>query len=317
MQSRYLQSITFVWYAQAFLKTGLMLPGSPIATHSIDKSTLFATERKSIMLRQDSHKLKKLRRSGNPLLAAKNLESEKFGSETSRSEGGANCMTLQGTVYKTMFLSSLVGASAIFTWQKAFSLGLDARSDMAPWVIGSSMIGFIIALCIIWTKDLAPALSPFYAIFEGMCIGSVSAFVEQRYPGIVMPCVGLTFATLASMLAAYCTGLIKPTQSFRLGIFSATCGIAILYAVDALMSMFLHAPMPFLHQGGWSALAVSIVIVCVAALNLVCDFGNISEAVQAKMPKYMEWYGAFGLIVSLVWLYLEILRMMGKSNSNR
>ena len=267
------------------------------------------------MLRRNSYKLKRTRRSGNPLLSIKALD--RAGQEARQSDTGAQSMTLKGTVYKTIFLASLVGASAAFTWQKAFSLGLDARADMTPWVIGSSLIGFFIALCIILTKDLAPVLSPFYAVFEGMCIGSVSAFIEQRYPGLVMPCVGLTFATLGSMLVAYSSGLIKPTQGFRLGVFSATCGITVLYVFDAFMSLFLHAPMPFLHQGGWSSLLVSAVIVSVAALNLVCDFGNINEAVQGKMPKYMEWYGAFGLIVTLVWLYVEILRMLANANANK
>jgi uncharacterized YccA/Bax inhibitor family protein len=158
--------------------------------------------------------------------------------------------------------------------------------------------------------------APVYAALEGLALGGLSAVFETKYPGIVMQAVGLTFATLAAMLIAYRTGLIKATEKFKLGVVAATGAIALYYLIGLGLSFFRVA-MPGLSGNGTASLVVSGVIVVVAALNLIIDFDNIAGGVEAGAPKYMEWYGAFGLMVTLVWLYLEILRLLGNARSRR
>ena|SRR5438094_7050508 len=151
---------------------------------------------------------------------------------------------------------------------------------------------------------------------EGLALGGLSSVLEMKYPGIAMQSVALTFATLAVMLVAYRSGVIKATEKFKLGVVAATGAIALYYVIGFVLSFFGVA-MPFLQGNSTASIVVSGVIVVVAALNLILDFDFIETGVQGGAPKYLEWYGAFGLMVTLVWLYLEILRLLAKARSRR
>ena len=173
----------------------------------------------------------------------------------------------------------------------------------------------MIALVTVFKKQWAPVTAPLYAALEGLFLGAVSAMFELRFPGIVMQAVGLTFGTLAALLMAYRSGLIKATENFKLGVFAATGGIALLYLVNIGMRAFGFGGMGFIHDSGLIGIAFSGFVVVIAALNLVLDFDFIENGVEKGAPKYMEWYAAFGLLVTLVWLYLEILRLLSKLQS--
>jgi uncharacterized YccA/Bax inhibitor family protein len=226
------------------------------------------------------------------------------------SEGG---MTLAGTVTKSFVLLALTVAGAAFTWHKALAVG-DAAM-VFPWMIGALIIGFILAMVIIFVPKTAPILAPFYAVFEGLMLGGLSAYYEGRFPGMVIQAVGLTFGTCFAMLVAFSTGLIKVTEKFKLGVIAATGGIAILYFVDIVMGMAFHTHIPMIHESGMLGIGFSVFVVILAALNLVLDFDFIKRGSEEGAPKFMEWYGAFGLLVTLVWLYLEILRLLAKGRS--
>jgi uncharacterized YccA/Bax inhibitor family protein len=171
--------------------------------------------------------------------------------------------------------------------------------------------GLITGLVVSFKRTWAPAGAPLYAALEGLFLGSVSSIFEMRFPGIVFNAVFLTFGTLISLLLAYRTGLIKATENFKLGVAAATGGIFLMYLASMVLGLF-GVGVPFIHSGGVVGIAVSVFVVVVAALNLVLDFDFIEQGAQNGVPKYMEWYAAFGLLVTLVWLYLEILRLLSK-----
>lgn len=239
-------------------------------------------------------------RSGNPALTKKTFEV---------AEQSAKRMTLSGTVNKTAILTALVIIPAIWVWGKFFETG---NLKMVHYLIWLGILGgFVVAMITIFFKKVSPYTAPVYALLEGLAIGGISAFFEARFPGIVIQAVALTFGILFCLLAAYKSGWIKPTENFKLGVVSATGGIALLYLVN-LVLMFFGRPIGFIHEGGFFGILFSVFVVVIAALNLVLDFDFIESGVESGNPKYMEWYGAFGLIVTLVWLYLEILRLLGK-----
>ncbi len=182
-------------------------------------------------------------------------------------------------------------------------------SSIKLLLIAGGIGGFILALVIVFNKTKAPILAPIYAILQGLFLGGISAFFEAMFPGIVLKAVMLTFAVLFSLLFAYKTKVIKVTQKFRAGVFAATAGIAVAYLASFVLGMF-GINMSFMHGGGTIGLLISVGIVIVAALNLVLDFDFIDRGAEARLPKYFEWYGAFGLMVTLIWLYLEILRLL-------
>jgi len=167
-------------------------------------------------------------------------------------------------------------------------------------------------LAIIFGKKTAPYLSPIYAIVEGVVLGTLSALIEAAYPGIVINAVMITMAIFAVMLLIYTTGLIKVTGKVRTGIIAATGGVALLYGVNLLIRAFGGAGFGFIHDSGPLGIAVSVVVCAIAAFNLLLDFEFINEGSRSGAPKYLEWYGAFGLMVTLIWLYLEILRLLAK-----
>ena len=224
-----------------------------------------------------------------------------------------NLMSVSGTVNKTGLLLALVVAGALWTWYLYFqSPGNPAA--VSPWMIGGAIGGFILAIVTVFKQEWAPVTSPIYAVLEGFFVGALSAILEARYSGIVIQAVGLTFGTCAAMLFAYTSGLIKATQNFKLGVVAATGGIAIVYVVSLLLGLF-GVRVPMIYDNGLVGIAFSLFVVTIAALNLVIDFDFIDSGARRGLPKYMEWYGAFGLMVTLIWLYIEILRLLVKLRS--
>jgi uncharacterized YccA/Bax inhibitor family protein len=248
-------------------------------------------------------------RSGNPALGENTFLDIGSGRVVSR-DGSA--MTLNGTVNKSGILLALILVSASFVWGK-FE-GPQSAPAVMPWIMTGLVGGLVLALITIFKKTWAPVTAPLYAVLEGLFLGGISAYYEARFPGIVMQAVGLTFGTLAALLMAYRSGLIRATENFKLGVVAATGGIALLYLVSIVMGMFGKS-IPFIHESGLLGIGFSAFVVTIAALNLVLDFDFIENGVEQGAPKYMEWYGAFGLMVTLVWLYLEILRLLSKLQS--
>jgi uncharacterized YccA/Bax inhibitor family protein len=172
----------------------------------------------------------------------------------------------------------------------------------------------VVALITIFKKNLAPTTAPIYAVLEGLFLGGLSAMFEAQFSGIAVQAIFGTFGTMGGLLLAYRTGLIKATENFRLGVFAATAGIALLYLVSFVMGFFGKS-IPFIHQSGTFGILFSVFVVIIAALNLVLDFDFIEKGEEVGAPKYMEWYAAFGLLVTLVWLYVEMLRLLAKLRS--
>ncbi len=244
-------------------------------------------------------------RSANPALGDKTFQDLRVTDSDQR-------MTLNGTVHRTGVMLVLLTISAMYTWSRFYSI--DGPSTVMPLLIIGVVGGLILSLATIFKKTWSPITAPLYALFEGLALGGISAFFEIRFPGIVIQAVGLTLGTLAALLMAYRSGLIKPTENFKLGIVAATGGIAILYVVNIIMGFFGHS-IGFIHDSSPIGIAFSGFVVVIAALNLVLDFDFIENGVEQGAPKYMEWYAAFGLVLTLVWLYLEILRLLSKLRS--
>ena len=176
--------------------------------------------------------------------------------------------------------------------------------------------GFVVAMVTIFKKTWAPVTAPIYALLEGLVLGGLSAMFEMRYPGIAMEAVGLTFGTLLVMLFLYKSGVIKVTQKFRMGVVAATGGIMVFYLLTWLLSMFHISAFSSVYGSGLIGIGFSLFVVAIAALNLVLDFDFVEQGVTVGAPKYMEWYAAFGIMVTLVWLYLEMLRLLSKMRKN-
>ncbi len=249
-------------------------------------------------------------RSGNPALKDSTFLDLGTGSVVQRSSGA---MTLNGTVNKTAFLLVLTLATALYPWSLYFANpGSAAVGGLA---LAGAIGGLVVALVTVFKKTWAPVTAPLYAALEGLFIGAISATFEARFPGIVMQATALTFGTLGALLLAYRSGLIRATENFKLGVFAATGGIALLYLVNIGMRLFGFEGMGFIHESSTVGILFSVFVVVIAALNLVMDFDFIEQGVDAGAPKYMEWYAAFGLLVTLVWLYIEILRLLSKLQS--
>ncbi|OGH98658.1 MAG: hypothetical protein A2X42_00865 [Candidatus Margulisbacteria bacterium GWF2_38_17] len=234
-------------------------------------------------------------RTGNPALQGDLVPS-------TRSFDPLQEMSIEGTTNKSFILLALAALSAWWIWSNPTLMSL--------FLVG--MIGgFIVALITIFKKNWAPVTAPLYAVLEGFALGGLSVYMELEYPGIVLQAISLTFGTLFVMLAAYRTGIIKVTEKFRLAVFIATGGIALVYITDLILSLF-GIKVSFIYQNGAIGILFSLFVVAIAALNLILDFDVIETLSASGVPKYMEWYGAFSLMVTLVWLYLEIIRLLSK-----
>jgi len=264
-------------------------------------------------------------RSGNPALNDKVFRAESTNMRTGNSAGGTivngtllgspsgeaaagvkaskGVMTLEGTVNKTGICLLLCVGAGYLTWN---------NPQLAGFSMGFAIIGFVIAMVTFFKKSWAPITTPAYSLVEGAFLGGVSQMFEASYPGIVFNAVSLTFGVFAALLMAYQSRLIKATENFKLGVAAATGGIMLVYLISFVMSFFGKS-MSFLHDSSPLSIGISFFVVGIAALNLVMDFDFIENASESgQAPKYMEWYGAFGLMVTLVWLYLEMLRLLAK-----
>lgn len=217
-------------------------------------------------------------------------------------------MTINGTINKTLILLVLTLVPAAWVWDKFYKGGAEAVSS---WIMIAVIAGLVVAMATIFKKTWAPFTAPLYAVIEGVVIGGISAIAEAQFQGIVFQAAALTFGTLLALLVAYRTRVIKVTERFRLGVVAATGGIFVVYLISIVLGFF-GINVPFIHSGGTIGILFSLFVVVIAALNLVLDFDFIERGSAEGAPKYMEWYGAFGLIVTLIWLYIEFLRLLTK-----
>jgi uncharacterized YccA/Bax inhibitor family protein len=243
-------------------------------------------------------------RSGNPGL------NDKIFASQPRPAIGAELMTLQGSINKSFLLLVVLMAGAFWPWSQYLATG-DASAVTTSVIVGG-LGGLVLALVISFKATLAPMLAVPYAALEGLAIGGISALLERKYPGIAIQAVGLTFGVLAVMLVAYKMHWIRATERFRAVVIGATGAIALVYLVSMALGFF-HVNVPVLNDASPLGIILSLVIVGVAALNLILDFDMIESGVAGGAPRYMEWYAAFGLLVTLVWLYMEILRLLSKT----
>ncbi|WP_054954651.1 Bax inhibitor-1/YccA family protein [Paenibacillus dakarensis] len=240
-----------------------------------------------------------LGRSGNPT-----LNEETF--ERSRNYSDQELMTIGGTVNKSFMLLALLIGAAVVSWVMFFN-----GYNVYPFIIGGAITGLILALIINFAQRTAPFLAPIYAVVEGLLLGALSANYESLYYGITMQAALLTMCIFLGMLIAYKLGLVKATAGFKKGVIAATIGVMLVYLLSMVLRLFGVA-VPFLHESTTIGIGISIVIIIIAALNFVLDFDFIEQGARSGAPKYMEWYGSFGLLVTLVWLYLEIIRLLAK-----
>ena len=241
-------------------------------------------------------------RSGNPALTADTFTSiPRTSSE--------NVMTIGGTVNKTALALAILFMAATYVWSQGVAGALPTG-----FIWGGFIGGFVVALVTVFKQTWAPYTTPLYAGLEGLALGGISFIFEQQYPGIVSQAIFLTFGTLGGLLLAYRSGVIRATENFKLGVVAATGGIGLVYFLSFILGFF-GIDIPLIHSSGTFGILFSLFVVVIAALNLVLDFDFIEEGAERGAPQYMEWYGAFGLLVTLVWLYLEILRLLAKLRS--
>jgi uncharacterized YccA/Bax inhibitor family protein len=242
-------------------------------------------------------------KSGNPA-----LDKETF-KEIDKDES-EDVMTLQGTVNKTGLLLLAVIIPAIYTWH-LFTETMDFNV-IAPLFWTGTLCGLAVAFIIVFNKEWSPFLAPLYSIFQGICLGGLSAAINHKFPGIVLQALLLTFGICAVLLFIYKLKIIKPTENFKLIVSSATAGLALYYLASFGLS-FAGIELPYIHENSIGGIIFSLFAVVLASMNLVVDFDFIEQGANSKVPKYMEWYGAFGLMVTIIWLYVEILRLLAKS----
>ncbi|EOW2139111.1 Bax inhibitor-1/YccA family protein [Stenotrophomonas sp. GD03908] len=247
-------------------------------------------------------------RSGNPALSESTFLDLASGSVVTSPD---QAMTLNGTVNKTGFLLLLTVLTAAFAWNQSIDEYDQVMDAARLYAMGGAIGGLVLALVTVFKKEWSPVTAPMYALVEGLFLGAISAVFNAKFPGIVFQAVLLTFGTLFALLIAYRSGVIKATENFKMGVVAATGGIALLYLASFVLGFF-NIDVPVIHDSSWLGIAFSLFVVVVAALNLVLDFDFIETGVAQRAPKYMEWYGAFGLMVTLVWLYVEFLRLLSK-----
>ena len=240
-------------------------------------------------------------RSGNPVLTSNafNLQSDY-----------SDKMTIGGTVNKTFLSLMILIGSAYYSWTYISVTNI----LVFPSLIGALIVGIITMKKKVW----APITVPIYGVFQGIFLGIVSNLFNSIYDGIVITAISYTLCILFALLSIYRLGIIKPTENFKLGVAAATTGIAILYFANLGMSIFGSGiPLMDINNSSMISIGFSVFVIVIASMNLVVDFDFIEEGAEKGAPKYMEWYGAFGLMVTLVWLYLEILKLLAKMNSRK
>jgi len=244
-------------------------------------------------------------RSGNPVLS-----NSTFTDVTQR--GYSRPMTLAGVINRSILLLLLVAGTAAGVWTYSNS----HSSAIYPMVMVGTLGGFVVAMVTTFKRDWAPFTAPVYAVLEGVFIGGISLVMERQFPGLVLQAVLLTFGVMFALLAAYQSRIIRPSQTFKAVIVGATFGIVIVYLISMVLQLFFHTGIPLIHDSGPVGIIFSLVVVGIAALNLVLDFDFIENGVASGAPKWMEWYAAFALTVTLVWLYIEVLRLLAKMRRN-
>ncbi len=248
-------------------------------------------------------------KSGNPALAEKRFRDTVLDDVVTYE----NAMTVRGTLQKFGFLMIMVLGTALYSWKEFASGG-----NTMPLILVGAFGGLIIAIILTFKKEWSPFLAPAYALLEGLFVGAISAYYNYVFaakaPFIIMNAVGLTLACAVAMYLLYSFKIIQATQKFKAIVMTATAGIGIFYLLTWVLSFF-GVSLPFLHEGSLMGIGFSLFIVAIAALNLILDFDMIEQGAALGAPKYMEWYGAFGLLVTIVWLYLEILRLLSKLSS--
>jgi uncharacterized YccA/Bax inhibitor family protein len=237
-------------------------------------------------------------RSSNPVMT------DRIFRQAGTVSAGSAVMTVNGTINKIGIMLLLVIAAAAYTWK----MGADPGRAGILAVTGAGG-GFILALVTVFRPQSSAVSAPIYAILEGLFLGAISAIINGAYPGVAFQAVLLTIGTLFTMLFLYRSGRIRATPRFRRGVLMATGAVFFAYLISWIMSL-LGMPVGFMHSSGPVGILISLVIIVIAALNLIMDFDFIERGSQMAAPKYMEWYGAFGLLVTLVWLYIEFLRLL-------
>lgn len=247
-------------------------------------------------------------RSSNPVLGEDVFRNFNYADSTS--------MTATGMVVKTAIAILLALLTAGWTYIQ-FDGGQNVNFNPGPYMIGGVIVGLIASLVTMFKPQLAGITTPIYALAEGFFLGGISAIVQMQFPKvpIVFQAAFLTFAVLAVMLVCYRTGLIKVTQKLRMAVVACTGAICLLYVVSMLMRLFTGSGIGFIHSAGPLGIAFSVFVVGLAAFNLLLDFDLVDQLVAQRAPKYMEWYAAFALMVTLVWLYIEVLRLLSKLQS--
>lgn len=247
--------------------------------------------------------------SKNPFFRTKSFTNTSSVSTSSVVIDYNDTMTVSGTINKSFVMLLLLVATAFGTWSLAF-----AGYNPMLLAIGGAIIGFILVLISTFKPQLSTYLAPAYALFEGLFIGGISAVFEARFPGIVINAVGATFVTFLVCLGLYRYKIVKVTEKFRSIVIAATIAIAVYYLITWLLSMFTNF-IPVHYGNSWMSIGISVFVIIIASLNLFLDFDQIEKGAHERMPKYMEWYGAMGLMITLVWLYIEFLRLLSKLSS--
>lgn len=240
-------------------------------------------------------------KSSNPVMTGKIYEKAGLAAD-----GGV--MTINGTLNKIGLMLLLLIVSASYTWNLVLG---DDPSRVGTLAIVGGIGGFIVAMVTVFSPKSSPYTAPVYAILEGMFLGAISAVINAQYPGVAFQAVLLTIGTLFTMLFLYRSGTIRATPKFRRGVMMATGAVFFAYMISWILSMF-GMSVGFMHSSGPLGILISLVIIVIAALNLIMDFDFIEKGSQMGAPKYMEWFGAFGLMVTLIWLYIEFLRLLSR-----
>ncbi len=252
-------------------------------------------------------------RSSNPALKPGTFSNPSFmglaGSDT-------EVMTIKGTSTKTLILLGVVLLTSFWTWSNMMEAFRWGQTPSMTYLWIGLIGGMVLAMVTIFKKTWAPYTAPLYAAFEGLVLGGISVMFEMQFPGIVSQAVFATFGVFAVMLWLYRSKVLRATPKFKLGVMAATGGIMFVYMISWVLSFF-GTTIPFIHEGGLLGIGFSLFVVGIAALNLILDFDLIEEGARQGAPKFMEWYGAFALLVTLIWLYLEILRLLAKMQRRR